>query len=100
MRKLVIAAIGAAAFIAASFNFNNSASARGFSVHLAGPGYHVDFGRSHAHHGGWGHWDGHHSYYGHGRRVWHDTTHYDYHPGEWVRHGHHYHYIPGHYDLH
>jgi len=32
--------------------------------------------------------------------VYHDTTHYDYHPGEHVRHGNHYHYQPGHYDLH
>jgi hypothetical protein len=49
------------------------------------------------------------TYYGPGYRynsfyrpgpVWHDTTHYDYHPGGFVPHGNHYHYIPGHYDLH
>ncbi len=34
------------------------------------------------------------------RPVYHDTTHYDYHPGGFVPHGNHYDYIPGHYDLH
>lgn len=33
-------------------------------------------------------------------RVWHDTSHFDYHPGEYVRHRNHYHYQPGHYDFH
>lgn len=38
---------------------------------------------------------------GYGRApVWHNTTHYDYHPGMIVPHGNHYDYIPGHYDLH
>ena len=38
---------------------------------------------------------------GYGRApVWHDTTHYDYHPGGYVPHGNHIHYVPGHYDLH
>lgn len=32
--------------------------------------------------------------------VWHDTTHYDYHPTSAYRHGNHYHVVPGHYDLH
>jgi hypothetical protein len=31
---------------------------------------------------------------------WHDTTHYDYHPGQYVPHYNHYDYVPGHYDLH
>lgn len=39
--------------------------------------------------GGWG-----------GNAQWHDTTHLDYHPGEVVRHRNHYHYVPGHYDVH
>ncbi len=33
-------------------------------------------------------------------RVWHDTSHWDYHPGGFVRHYDHYHYIPGHYHWH
>jgi hypothetical protein len=35
-----------------------------------------------------------------GHAHWHDTTHLDYHPGEVVRHRNHYHYVPGHYDVH
>jgi hypothetical protein len=77
----------------------NEAQAGDFSFHISGPGYHVDFGRPHygrryvGHHGSrYLGWKGGHS--------WHDTSHWDYHPGEWVRHGHHYHYIPGHYDFH
>ena len=31
---------------------------------------------------------------------WHDTTHWDYHPGYLQRHGNHFHVVPGHYDLH
>ncbi|KAF6250355.1 hypothetical protein COO60DRAFT_1576298 [Scenedesmus sp. NREL 46B-D3] len=31
---------------------------------------------------------------------WGDTGHYDYHPGSYVPHGNHYHYMPGHYDYH
>ena len=34
------------------------------------------------------------------RYVWHDTTHLDWHPGQYVRHRNHYDYIPGHYDVH
>lgn len=37
---------------------------------------------------------------GHVHRQWHDTSHYDYHPPELVPHGNHFHYQPGHYDLH
>ena len=32
--------------------------------------------------------------------AWHDTTHYDYHPGGLVPHRGHFDYVPGHYDLH
>lgn len=34
------------------------------------------------------------------RPVYHNTTHYDYHPGGYIRHRNHLHYVPGHYDLH
>lgn len=43
---------------------------------------------------------GHNHGYGYRPPVWHDTSHYDYHPGGLVPHGNHYHYIPGHYDYH
>ena len=33
-------------------------------------------------------------------RTWHDTSHLDYHPGQYVPHGNHFDYQPGHYDVH
>jgi hypothetical protein len=92
------------AVVLAFTTFSSSPAKAEVGVHLAGPGYHIDFGRSHHHDG----------YYGHHRRVaygfyggdcyrgsrWHDTSHYDYHPGEFVRHRNHYHYVPGHWDYH
>jgi hypothetical protein len=35
-----------------------------------------------------------------GGSRWHNTTHYDYHPGSFQRHRFHYDYVPGHYDIH
>lgn len=32
--------------------------------------------------------------------TYHNTTHFDYHPAQYVPHGNHYHYTPAHYDLH
>jgi len=32
--------------------------------------------------------------------VWHDTSHYDYHPTQVIPHRNHYHVVPGHYDYH
>ena len=55
-------------------------------------------------HGGGLHWGGGHVHWGRRRRRryprWHDTTHWDYHPGGFHRHGNHFHYVPGHYHLH
>lgn len=34
------------------------------------------------------------------RPRWHDTTHLDYHAPSLYRHGSHYHFVPGHYDVH
>lgn len=50
-----------------------------------------------SYYGGHGHGYGHGGY---GGSVWHDTSHYDYHPGSYVRHYDHYHYVPGHYHWH
>ena len=50
----------------------------GFGLRLGGVG--IDYGRPHL--------------------DWHDTTHWDYHPGYVVPHGNHYDYVPGHYHLH
>ena len=39
-------------------------------------------------------------YQGHSQRVWHDTSHLDYHGPSLIRHRGHYDYVPGHYDVH
>jgi hypothetical protein len=41
-----------------------------------------------------------HGHHGHGHHHWHDTSHYDFHPGGYERHYDHYHYVPSHYDWH
>lgn len=89
----------------------NDAQAQG--IHFGSGRVHVDIGNPH---GGWygGAYNRHyggghrqHSYYrgGHGghyggNHYWHDTSHYDYHPGGFQRHYDHYDYVPGHYDYH
>jgi hypothetical protein len=86
----------------------NAKEATAQGIHFRSGGLHIDVG--HAHHGYHGHY-GRRSYgrYSHGlhgysrwggHSHWHDTTHLDYHPGEFVPHYDHYHYVPGHYDVH
>jgi hypothetical protein len=103
MRTLVLLCGTLAAMVLIS-SANSPAQARDFGFHISGPGYHVDFGRPHARTAYYGsYYGGHGGYHDHhyrGRRTWHDTSHYDYHPGEFVRHRNHYHYVPGHYDYH
>lgn len=104
-RPMVLIGI-ATAFVALSA-FSAPATADGFGLRVAGRGYLVDIGRGHY---GAPYYDGYRSYkvgYGYGghgchgdRGVWHDTSHYDYHPGEFVRHRDHFDYVPGHYDFH
>lgn len=77
-----------------------AANAQGF--HLSGGGLHVDLGYPHASHGyysGWSHWGSRRAVV-RGHRDWHDTTHYDFHPGQRVRHYGHVDYVPGHFDVH
>lgn len=74
-------------------------------------GIRFSFGGGH-HHGHHGHhgfhrgpvyngWYGGHGHHGvHRYPRWHDTSHYDYHPGGWQRHYDHYDYVPGHYHWH
>jgi hypothetical protein len=72
-------------------------------IHFRSRGVHVDIGNPHGYYGGYyghspsyyrGGWGAHYhsGFYGRG--------HYDYHPTEVIRHGHHYHVIPGHYHYH
>jgi len=101
--KYMLVVVASVAFLAVGANAED-AKAQGF--HFSSGGVHVDFGHPHGgyrHFGhsrhaphsvfhGSGHWGG------HGR--WHDTTHLDYHPGGFVPHFNHFHYVPGHYDVH
>ncbi len=61
------------------------------AVSEAGHGYYGGHG-----YGGHGVYGG----YGYTPHVYHNTSHWDYHPGQFVRHRNHYHYQPGHYDFH
>ena len=98
------------ALIATGFAFtgagSNEAKADNFGLHVSGPGYHFDIGRAHgrnrghygrpyrSHYSSWRGRDRHRDH------SWHDTSHWDYHPGEFVPHYDQYHYVPGHYDWH
>jgi hypothetical protein len=81
-----------------------AAQASDFGFHFSGPGYHFDVGRPHYRSAFYGDYCGHsyNSYYNNYfvGRSWHDTSHFDYHPGGYVRHRNHYHYIPAHWDYH
>jgi hypothetical protein len=96
-------------------SITKDANAQGF--HFGGGGVHIDVGNPHNYYGnyggyygggcGYGGYGGYTPYttnyggrWGGGHAHWHDTTHLDYHPGEFVRHRGHYHYVPGHYDVH
>ena len=86
----------------------------GGGVHIGGGGISLHGGGAHWGGGHGGHWGGGHSgHWGGGHwggggivrpyvpaHTWHDTSHYDYHPGRVVRHGNHFDYQPGHYDWH
>ena len=97
MKRFIILLVALASTFA--FAIGTPAKASDFGLHFSGRGYHVDLGRT-AHrraHGTGGYdWPGYHG----GHYDWHDTSHFDYHPAESVRHGNHYHYFPGHYDFH
>lgn len=60
----------------------------------------IYFGRySSGYRGGfYGGFHGRHGHHGH--HHWHDTSHWDYHPGGFVPHYDHYDYVPGHWDWH
>jgi hypothetical protein len=73
---------------------------RGF---YGGPSFGYSAGRYHSGYRG-GYYGGHigygHGHHGHGHHRWHDTSHWDYHPGGYVRHYDHYDYAPPHDDWH
>ncbi len=106
MRKLKL--LGAAIVVAWGVG-SEAKESHAQGVHFGAGSVHVDIGNPHR---GWyrgggqlSHGPGQrHSVYNYGHwgsgHTWHDTSHYDYHPGGYVRHRNHYHYMPGHYDFH
>jgi hypothetical protein len=98
--KILTITLATAATLALMGADSNTANAAygygGYGIHLGGRNVHLDIGQPH----------GYRSYYQH--RVgnvghhydWHNTSHYDYHPGGYQRHYNHYDYVPGHYDYH
>jgi hypothetical protein len=103
-----------AAMVAACFAAIDLNETKSQGVHIGGRGMHLDIGNPHGYYGGsrgqygyygrypsqaYHHNAYHHSHWG-GGHLWHDTSHWDYHPGEYYRHYNHYHYMPGHYDFH
>jgi hypothetical protein len=95
--KQVWRAAAAIVVAAATLGFAANAQAQwGGHGHFHGGHGHIHSYHGHGHgwHGGYGVYR---PYYG---PTWHDTTHFDYHPGYHWRHGNHFHYEPGHYHLH
>jgi hypothetical protein len=112
----IIGGLAIGAFLAAA------APAEAQGVHFGAGPVHVDAGYPHtSYYGssymrsaagyygrGWGGYGGYRTNYNGnnyqpgwgGHSHWHDTTHHDYHPGGYVPHYNHYHYMPGHYDVH
>ena len=82
MKKIIVA-------VAVSFGLGSlgTSQAQAVGFHFRGGGVHVDVGHVQ-----------HRNYYG-GRHFYHNTSHYDYHPGRYVRHRSHYDYHrTGYYD--
>ncbi len=99
MKRLAIACVAVLGMMVVG---STAAEAGGISIRFgsnAGYGYNNGYGYnrgySQNYYGGYGG-------YGYNRspRVYHDTSHYDYHPGQVVRHRNHLHSQPGHYDFH
>jgi hypothetical protein len=99
--RFVFVAVVGAMF---TWGLGSPALAQGF--HFQTHGVHIDAGYPHhGFYGGYGsycrgHWGGYHGGGWNRDHVWHDTTHLDWHPGEYVPHYNHYHYVPGHWDVH
>jgi hypothetical protein len=105
MNKLTLSmvALSAVALVAVG---SRNASADGFSIQVAGPGYSLYSGRSNYPYNTYygsrygSYYGGHGRHFPRGGHTWHDTSHWDYHPGGFVRHYDHYDYVPGHWDFH
>ena len=92
MKKLMIASVVVAGL--AVSGETSTAEAADFGIHFGHGGVHVGHGSVRVGIGG-----GHRGHYG-GHYDWHNTSHFDYVPGRYRRHGNHYHYTPGRYYYH
>jgi hypothetical protein len=96
-------ALSAVALVAVD---SGSAAADGFSIQFAGPGFGRYSGRTNYPYNTYygsrygSYCRGYGDYYPRGGHSWHDTSHWDYHPGGFVRHYDHYDYVPGHFYYH
>ena len=101
---LSIAALAAMAFV--GFDANTAEAGHGFGgfgIHFGGRLAHIDIGNPHGYHNQVTYRTTRTYYPQYQPRThydWHDTSHYDYHPGGFVRHGNHFDYERGHYDYH
>ncbi|MFP6611249.1 MAG: hypothetical protein VB835_02975 [Pirellulales bacterium] len=92
MKKLMIASVVVAGL--ALSGETSTAEAADFGIHFGHGGVHVGHGSVRV-----GIGSGHRGHYG-GHYDWHNTSHFDYVPGRYRRHGNHYHYTPGRYYYH
>ena len=99
-RILSIAVLAAVTLVGLAANTVEAAhSYRGFGVHIGGWNVHIDIGNPH---GSYRRHTAHRyvrSYYpprptSRAHYDWHDTSHYDYSPAQYIRHGNHYDYVP------
>jgi hypothetical protein len=102
MKKMI--AITATALLAWAA-WGSQAVAGGFHFGYSSPGYYGGYNSGYGAYGYGGYGRGYGGGYGGGYgypsvQRWHDTSHFDYHPGGFARHYNHYHYVPGHYDFH
>ena len=93
MKQLILASVAAVGILLVA-----TSSSEAGGVHYGYGGTHHGV-HGHHNHGFGGYAPSYGCYYP-SYPQWHDTSHYDWHPGGFVPHGNHYHYVPGHYDLH
>lgn len=99
--KRILLGVAAVAMLALGSARAEAAHGGGVSISIGYGGYGgYPVARRSFYHGHGGHWGGYYGGWGHGHAHWHDTSHWDYHPGGFYRHRNHFHYMPGHYDWH
>jgi hypothetical protein len=105
MKTFTFAMVAVSAIALAAMD-TRSATADGFSIQFASPGYGRYSGRTNYPYNTYygsrygSYYSGYGDYHPYGGHTWHDTSHWDYHPGGFVRHYDHYDYVPGHFDYH